>query len=61
LGNRDKVPTTCPHCGRNLSPWEQVLLSVDHALMCKGCWYRIILDEINYSESSFNNDDIDST
>jgi hypothetical protein len=21
-----------------------VLLSVDRALMCKGCWYRIILD-----------------
>ncbi|MBN1782361.1 hypothetical protein JW948_14600 [bacterium] len=34
----------CPHCGRTLSPWEQVLLSVDRALMCKGCWYRIILD-----------------
>jgi hypothetical protein len=42
-----------------LSPWEQVLLSVDRALMCKGCWYRIILDpfdkpmskEIRTSES----------
>lgn len=34
----------CPHCGRSLSPWEQVLLSVDRALMCKGCWYRILLD-----------------
>jgi DNA-directed RNA polymerase subunit RPC12/RpoP len=41
---REKVPETCPHCGRRLSPWEQVLLSVDRALMCKGCWYRIILD-----------------
>jgi DNA-directed RNA polymerase subunit RPC12/RpoP len=40
----DAVPGTCPHCGRELSPWEQVLLSVDRALMCKGCWYRIILD-----------------
>jgi hypothetical protein len=27
-----------------LSSWEQVLLSVDHALICKGCWYRILLD-----------------
>jgi DNA-directed RNA polymerase subunit RPC12/RpoP len=34
----------CPHCGAALSPWERVLLSVDHALMCKHCWYRIILD-----------------
>jgi DNA-directed RNA polymerase subunit RPC12/RpoP len=34
----------CPHCGRDLSPWEKVLLGVDRALMCKHCWYRIILD-----------------
>ncbi|MEX1276077.1 MAG: hypothetical protein WEB62_07415 [Bacteroidota bacterium] len=34
----------CPHCGAALSPWEQVLLSVDRAMMCKHCWYRIILD-----------------
>jgi hypothetical protein len=27
-----------------LSPWQQVLLSVDRALMCKNCWYRIIID-----------------
>lgn len=33
----------CPHCGQKLSPWEQVLLSVDRALLCKKCWYRIIL------------------
>jgi DNA-directed RNA polymerase subunit RPC12/RpoP len=36
--------TKCPHCGVNLSSWEQVLLNVDRALMCKNCWYRIILD-----------------
>jgi DNA-directed RNA polymerase subunit RPC12/RpoP len=41
---REKVPDACPHCGRKLSPWEHVLLSVDRALMCTGCWYRIILD-----------------
>jgi len=34
----------CPHCGGLLSPWEQVLLSVDRALMCKRCWYPILLD-----------------
>ena len=44
MADREKVPETCPHCGRHLSPWEQVLLSVDRALMCKSCWYRIILD-----------------
>lgn len=37
------VPTECPHCGHKLSPWQQVLLSVDRALTCKNCWYRIIL------------------
>jgi DNA-directed RNA polymerase subunit RPC12/RpoP len=39
-----KVFDVCPHCGTQLSPWQQVLLSVDRALMCKNCWYRIILD-----------------
>ncbi|MCZ7601358.1 MAG: hypothetical protein QY331_09830 [Melioribacteraceae bacterium] len=39
----------CPHCGHKLSPWQQVLLSVDRALMCKNCWYRIILDDIKKS------------
>ncbi len=38
-----KVFDTCPHCGEKLSPWQQVLLSVDRSLMCKNCWYRIIL------------------
>lgn len=41
---RMKVFDACPHCGRKLSPWEQVLLSVDRTLMCNQCWYRIILD-----------------
>ena len=35
---------TCPHCGHELSPWQQVLLTIDRALVCKNCWYRIILD-----------------
>jgi DNA-directed RNA polymerase subunit RPC12/RpoP len=35
---------SCPHCGQKLSPWQQVLLSVDRALTCKNCWYRIILN-----------------
>ena len=34
----------CPNCGHELSPWQQVLLGVDRALVCKNCWYRIILD-----------------
>lgn len=38
------VHKTCPHCGHKLSPWQQVLLSVDRALVCKNCWYRIILE-----------------
>lgn len=39
-----KVYEACPHCGHELSPWQQVLLAVDRALVCKNCWYRIILD-----------------
>jgi DNA-directed RNA polymerase subunit RPC12/RpoP len=38
------TPDACPHCGRELSPWEKVLLSVDRVLMCRHCWYRIVLD-----------------
>jgi DNA-directed RNA polymerase subunit RPC12/RpoP len=38
------IHKTCPHCGHKLSPWQQVLLSVDRALVCKNCWYRIILE-----------------
>ncbi len=51
---RTKAPDSCPHCGVPLSPWEQVLLSVDRALMCKHCWYRIILDV--YTQESKNDD-----
>ena len=39
-----KVPDTCPHCGKKLTPWQQVLLATDRELVCKGCWYRVILD-----------------
>lgn len=38
------IPDACPHCGFKLTPWQQVLLGVDRALVCKNCWYRIILD-----------------
>ncbi len=37
----------CPHCGEKLSPWQQILLNVDRVLVCKHCWYRIIIDNIN--------------
>jgi DNA-directed RNA polymerase subunit RPC12/RpoP len=50
-----KVPEACPHCGNKLSPWQQVLLATDRALICKKCWYRIIIDvttETNPSKSS---------
>jgi len=46
-----KVFDSCPHCGHELSPWEKVLLSVDRALMCKYCWYRIILNQENLKEN----------
>ncbi len=45
-----KALEQCPHCGVGLSRWEQVLLNVDRALMCKNCWYRIILDVFDESE-----------
>jgi DNA-directed RNA polymerase subunit RPC12/RpoP len=44
--NREEVPGACPHCGNKLSPWQQVLLATDRAIVCKNCWYRIILDVI---------------
>jgi hypothetical protein len=42
----------CPHCGHELSPWQQVLLSIDRALVCKNCWYRIILEISKDEENS---------
>lgn len=45
MPSEDKLHESCPHCGQRLSPWQQVLLSVDRSLMCKNCWYRIILDQ----------------
>ena len=41
----------CPHCGQELSPWQQVLLTIDRALVCKNCWYRIILDNSQSEEN----------
>ncbi len=40
----EQIPDSCPHCGNKLSAWQQVLLKVDRALVCKKCWYRILLD-----------------
>jgi DNA-directed RNA polymerase subunit RPC12/RpoP len=52
LPNQKKVPTACPHCGKALSPWQQVLLATDRALVCKECWYRIILEVIPDSKTT---------
>lgn len=46
------VPDSCPHCGHKLTPWQQVLLKVDKALVCKNCWYRIILENIEEQKQS---------
>ncbi len=42
--DKNRKIEACPHCGQELSPWQQVLLTIDRALVCKNCWYRIILD-----------------
>ena len=52
LDKRKEVPGACPHCGNELSPWQQVLLATDRALVCKKCWYRIILDVIPKTKKS---------
>lgn len=44
MGKPVKTLDACPHCGHELSPWEKVLLGVDRVMMCRNCWYRIILD-----------------
>jgi DNA-directed RNA polymerase subunit RPC12/RpoP len=46
--------TQCSHCGVKLTAWEQVLLNVDRVLMCKNCWYRIILDVDKSGDSDKN-------
>jgi len=43
---KEEIPDKCPHCGAKLSPWQKVLLGVDRAIMCKSCWYRIMLDTV---------------
>ena len=48
----DGTYASCPHCGHKLSPWQQVLLAIDRALVCKNCWYRIILDISETGEKS---------
>lgn len=52
---KQKVPDTCPHCGKNLTPWQQVLLATDRALVCKNCWYRIILDVVPHPDQNSSN------
>ena len=47
----EKVPDSCPHCGNRLSSWQQVLLKVDRAIVCKNCWYRILLEVLPEEKS----------
>ncbi len=51
MSNSKKMLDACPHCGHELSPWEKVLLGVDRVLMCRHCWYRIILD-VRYEDKA---------
>ena len=44
IQSADKICDACPNCGWKLSPWQRILLGVDRALICKNCWFRIILD-----------------
>lgn len=58
----EKVPISCPHCGNKLSSWQQVLLKVDRAIVCRKCWYRILLDvnpEIKDKQQIENNNSKD--
>lgn len=55
------VPDSCPHCGHKLTPWQQVLLKVDKALVCKNCWYRIILEDIEEPKTSDKKDSDESS
>jgi DNA-directed RNA polymerase subunit RPC12/RpoP len=52
-----KMVDSCPHCGHKLSQWQQVILNVDRVLMCKNCWYRIILDVVPNEEEKKNQQD----
>ena len=49
--DKEETLDNCPHCGTKLSPWQKVLLNVDRAIMCKNCWYRIILDPKSLDDS----------
>jgi hypothetical protein len=43
-------PRVCPYCNQELSPWEQVLLTVDRLLICRNCRRRIMLGVADISE-----------
>jgi uncharacterized protein YbaR (Trm112 family) len=55
--DRTEIPDRCPHCHEKLSAWQQVLLGVDRAIICKNCWYRIILDVPGEDENEDKNKD----
>jgi len=60
IKNNPAAPDNCPHCGSKLSPWQKVLLGVDRILVCKNCWYRIILDLSNPSQNQKSDSEVNS-
>ena len=55
--DKEEKIENCPHCGIKLSPWQKVLLNVDRAIMCKNCWYRIIIETDEPDGNNTNLDD----
>ncbi len=54
MADKEKIPDKCPHCDYPLSSWQQILLNIDRALVCKNCWYRISLDDEGTKENKKN-------
>ncbi|MBN1632592.1 MAG: hypothetical protein JW917_00330 [Ignavibacteria bacterium] len=45
MEDKNKIFDRCPHCNYPLTSWQQILLNIDRALVCKNCWYRISIDD----------------
>lgn len=53
--DKNEALENCPHCSAKLSPWQKVLLNVDRVIVCKNCWYKILLEPDNKDNSKINN------